>query len=53
MRRYGPYVVEGELGRGGVGVIYHARHERAQDLVALKVQLKKLSALAKHPTARS
>ncbi|MFN7731139.1 MAG: serine/threonine protein kinase [Pirellula sp.] len=33
----GPYRVVREIGRGGMGVVYEARHERSQETVACKV----------------
>ncbi|WP_435007805.1 serine/threonine-protein kinase PknK [Tundrisphaera lichenicola] len=39
---FGPYRVVGVIGRGGMGVVYLARHEVALDLVAIKtVRLRK------------
>jgi len=35
--RFGPYVIEGELGRGGAGIVLRARHEDLKRPVALKV----------------
>ncbi|MCI0341025.1 MAG: protein kinase [Planctomycetales bacterium] len=36
-RRFGPWEVLAELGRGGYGTVYRARHERTGSLAALKV----------------
>jgi serine/threonine protein kinase len=40
VKRIGPYEVEGELGRGGIGVVYRARDPRSDRAVALKLLLK-------------
>ena len=36
-QKIGPYEVLGELGKGGMGTVYQARHEETGDEVALKI----------------
>src|SRR5438093_3186596 len=35
--RFGRYVIESEIGRGGMGVVYRARDERLGKIVSIKV----------------
>jgi len=36
-QKIGPYELLGELGKGGMGTVYHARHEESGNEVALKI----------------
>jgi serine/threonine protein kinase len=36
-QRLGPYQLQGELGRGGMGTVYRAVHERLDKVVAIKI----------------
>ncbi|MCC7373744.1 MAG: protein kinase [Verrucomicrobiales bacterium] len=38
-RVFGEYQIQGEIGRGGMGVIYKARHSRLRRWIALKVMV--------------
>lgn len=48
-QRFGDYLVEARIGRGGMGVVYRARHVTTGDIVALKLMAPDL---ADNPTFR-
>ena len=35
--RLGPYLIDGQIGRGGMGIVYSAHHEDSAEKVAIKV----------------
>jgi serine/threonine-protein kinase len=37
MQSYGPYQIQGTLGRGGMGTVYRGQHEETGNVVAVKV----------------
>ena len=44
IQRLGPYEIEGILGRGGMGSVFAARHERTGERAAIKVLAPALAA---------
>ena len=37
LERLGPYVIDKEIGRGGMGFVYSATHQESGDRVAVKM----------------
>ena len=35
--RLGPYLIDAQIGRGGMGIVYSAHHEESAEKVAIKV----------------
>ena len=39
LEQLGPYLIDEQIGRGGMGFVYSARHEETDDQVAVKTLL--------------